>query len=314
MGSTRLHARNAVRGLATALAIVGVAVCTSAGAGELVRGVRYKLSAGDLASGEAAAEDYRRTAGVDPEYLDAVGWLARGALMLGRSNEAAGYVAELRREIPVEKPELLIPLGAAIEVEARLRAAREGRGDALRFLRGELAKASDVALRSRISKNVNLLSLEGQPAPEIGYADALGAARPRLADLRGAPVLLYLWAEGCGDCRAQAATVVRIAQKYRPLGLKVVAPTRAYGFQIEGKAVTPDEEKAQIAKVWRDGYPGLEDVPAPIDTETMVRYGVSATPTFVLIDRGGVVRLYAPTRLSEAELSRRIEAVLAEPS
>ena len=42
----------------------------------------------------------------------------------------------------------------------------------------------------------------------------------------------------------------------------------------------------------------------------MVRYGVSATPTFVLIDRNGIVRLYAPTRLSEGELARRIDEVL----
>jgi hypothetical protein len=44
----------------------------------------------------------------------------------------------------------------------------------------------------------------------------------------------------------------------------------------------------------------------------MVRYGASATPTFALIDRKGVVRLYTPTRLSEAELSRRIDELLAE--
>jgi len=50
-----------------------------------------------------------------------------------------------------------------------------------------------------------------------------------------------------------------------------------------------------------------------ISTDTMIRYGASATPTFVLINRKGIVRLYAPTRLSEAELSRRIEEVLADP-
>jgi hypothetical protein len=50
----------------------------------------------------------------------------------------------------------------------------------------------------------------------------------------------------------------------------------------------------------------------PIDTETMVRYGASATPTFALVDRKGVVRFYTPTRLTEAALSRRIEEVLAE--
>jgi thioredoxin-related protein len=56
----------------------------------------------------------------------------------------------------------------------------------------------------------------------------------------------------------------------------------------------------------------LDGVSAPIDTETMVRYGVSANPTLVLVDKKGLVRLYTPTRLSEAELSRRIEELLAE--
>jgi len=42
----------------------------------------------------------------------------------------------------------------------------------------------------------------------------------------------------------------------------------------------------------------------------MLRYGVSSTPTLVLIDRDGIVRMYRPTRMTEAELSRRIEALL----
>jgi thioredoxin-related protein len=50
----------------------------------------------------------------------------------------------------------------------------------------------------------------------------------------------------------------------------------------------------------------------PIDTATMVRYGVSATPTFVLVDRAGKVRLYAPTRLTEAELDRRLAELVGE--
>jgi hypothetical protein len=41
----------------------------------------------------------------------------------------------------------------------------------------------------------------------------------------------------------------------------------------------------------------------------MVRYGVSATPTYALIDQKGAAPFYSPTRLSEFELSRRIEAV-----
>lgn len=285
---------------------------TAGAAGELVRLVRLKLSAGDLASGAAAVEDYKQKHGVDAEYLDAVGWLARGAEMLKQPDAAAAYVAELRREIREEKADQLAPLGAAIEVEGKLRAAREGRSSAIRFLEAELARAKDISLRSRIRKNINLLSLEGQPAPAINTTNFVGTESPSFAALKGKVVLLFLWAHWCGDCRAQAATLGRVARKYRAQGLAVIAPTRYYGTGAEGKTATPAEEKAHIEKVWKDSYAGLEGVPIPIDTDTMLRYGVSATPTFVLVDRKGVVRFYAPTRLSEAELSRRIEAVLAE--
>jgi thiol-disulfide isomerase/thioredoxin len=282
-----------------------------ADAGDLVRTVRYKLSAGDLASGIAAVEDYKRASGVDAEYLDAVGWLARGAEMQRRNELAKEYVAELRREIPAEKPELLAPFGAAIEVEARLIASQTGRGAAIRYLEGELAHASATSLRARINKNINMLSLEGQPAPPLGGDKVIGAPSTSLASLRGRPILMFFFAQGCGDCKAQAPSLTRVWQNYKSSGLALITATRLYG-SLDDKQATPEEETARIETVWKDLYAGLDGVPAVIDTETMVRYGVSATPTFVLVDRKGIVRLYAPTRLSEAELSRRIDEVLAE--
>lgn len=293
------------------LALTFIAL-TAGAAGELVRLVRLKLSAGDLGSAVSAVEEYKEKHGVDAEYLDAVGWLARGAEMLSRPDAAAAYVAELRREIREEKPDLVAPLGAAIEVEGKLRAAREGRGSALRFLEEEFARARDVGLRSRIHKNINLLSLEGQPAPDLKKTDFIGTEPPSIASLKGKPALLFLWAHWCGDCRSQADMLGRVTRKYRAQGLVVIAPTRYYGTGAENKPVTPAEEKAHIAKVWAEFYAGLEGVSITIDTDTMVRYGVSSTPTYALIDRKGVVRFYSPTRLSEAELSRLIETVLAE--
>ena len=297
--------------LTSLLALTLIALAADC-AGELVRLVRLKISAGDLPSAVSAVEDYKEKHGVDAEYLDAVGWLARGAEMLRRPDAAAAYVAELRREIREEKPDLVIPLGAAIEVEGKLRAASEGRGSALRFLEEEFARARDVALRSRIRKNINLLSLEGQPAPELNKTDFIGPEPPSVAALKGKPTLLFLWAHWCGDCKAQAGMLSRVTRKYRPQGLVVIAPTRYYGTGAENKPVTLAEEKSHIAKTWAEVYAGLEGVSIPIDTDTMVFYGVSSTPTYALIDRKGVVRFYSPTRLSEAELSRRIEAVLAE--
>ncbi|MFA6956235.1 MAG: TlpA disulfide reductase family protein [Thermoanaerobaculia bacterium] len=286
-------------------------VSTSAPAGDLARGVRGKIAAGDLSTGIAQVEDYKRAKGVDAEYLDAIGWLARGAEMLRRPEIAERYVDELRREIPVENKDVLIPFGAKIEVTARLLAAREGRGAALRYLGDELVLAKDTALRSRISKNINLMSLEGREALPIGTADHLAAAPAPLASLKGKPVLLFFWANWCGDCKAQGESLARVWAKYRSQGLVMIAPTRYYG-SVGEKDATPAEEKEQIAKVWKESYPGLEDVPVAIDADTMVRYGASATPTFALIDRKGIIRLYTPTRLSESELSRQIDRLLAE--
>ncbi len=280
--------------------------------GDLVRTVRYKLSAGDLATGEAAVSEYRREHGVDAEYLSAVGWLARGATMLGKTEKAWAWVAEVRREIPEEKTGLTGALGAAIESEGRLRVARDGRGAALKFFEKEYARAKDVELLCRIRKNVNLLSLEGQAAPAIDSSAHAGAAPQRLADLKGRPVLVFLWAHWCGDCRAQAPILGRVLAKYGARGLAMVAPTRLFGTGAGDKDATPAEETVEIEKAWKEHYGMLEGVSAPIDTETMVRWGVSSNPTLALVDRKGLVRLYTPTRMSEEELSRRVEELLAE--
>jgi thiol-disulfide isomerase/thioredoxin len=288
------------------------ALATPLEAAELVQGVRSKLSAADLSSGEAAVEIYRLAKGVDPEYLNAVGWLARGAEMLGKRDKAAAWVAELRREIPAEAPGTIVPLGAAIEVEGKLALASGGRGAAIRFLEGELVLAKDTALRSRIRKNLNVLTLEGEKAPEILAAETLSGPPVRLADLSGRPVLLFFWASWCGDCKADGAKLARLREKYAPKGLVLVAPTRLYGSVETNKDASPAEEKAHVRKVFAEAYPGLEGVSVPVDTETMVRYGASATPTYTLVDRKGRVRFYAPTRVSEAELERLIESVLSE--
>ncbi len=297
---------------------LGIALAGALSAGELTRAIRLKLSAGDLASGEAALEDWQRLHGEDAEYLEGLAWLARGAELLGRDDLALDYVRAVRQRISAETEATANPLGAAIEVEGRVRLSREGRGAALSFYEQELARARDTALRSRITKNINLVALEGSPAPEIHSAidtdDSLGPKAPSLVELRGRPALLFFWAHWCGDCKSQAPVIARLAAKYGPRGLAVLAPTRYYGIGKDDAAATPSAEKTRIAEVLAESYPGFGAIPVPIGEAAMVRYGASATPTLVLVDRAGRVRLYAPTRMSETELERRVEELLAEPT
>lgn len=298
-----------IRMFAILIALAGFAVPLTAQ--ELVRIVRLKISAGDLATGQAAAEDHKRAKGVDAEYLSAMAWIARGAEMLGRLELADETLRELRREVPAETAEHLSAYGAAIEVEGRLIHRREGRGAALRYFERELSKGQAPSLRSRIGKNINMLSLEGQPAPAIGGTTLTGGAAPALASLRGKPVVLFFFAEWCGDCKAQAPSLERVWQKYRDR-VPMIAVTRLYSTPKDEKPMTPAEETAKVQAVWKESYAALADVPVVIDNDAMIRYGASATPSFALVDRRGVVRHYTATRLSEAELSRRIEELLAE--
>ena len=283
----------------------------SLAAQELVRNVRLKISAGDVTTGQAMIEDHKRAKGADAEYLNALGWIARGAEMLGRFELAEDVVRELQGAIPEESSEHLTAYGAAIEVEGRLISRREGRGAAIRYLEEKLANANAVSLRSRIRKSINLLSIEGQPARAIGGSTLAGGAPPAPEALRAKPYVLFFFAEWCGDCKSQAPSLTRVWEKYRHR-VSMIAVTRLYSSPSDKAPLTAAEETAKVQKVWNESYPGLADVPVVIDSEGMIHYGASATPSFALIDSRGVVRYYTTTRLSEAELSRRIEELLTE--
>ncbi len=75
-------------------------------------------------------------------------------------------------------------------------------------MRAELARVQKPAsLRARLHKRLAMLTLEGSLAPEIVAEDFVGDPPPTLASLLGKPVLLFLWSESCGDCKALAAAL-----------------------------------------------------------------------------------------------------------
>ncbi len=135
--------------------------------------------------------------------------------------------------------------------------------------------------------------------------------KPRtLLSLRGKPVLLYFWAHWCADCRAEVPLLAKIRSEYAFKGLTLCGPTQLYGYTAAKETAAPEEELKYIEAVRERFYAPLIDVPAPLSTANFLRYGASTTPTIVLIDRKGIVRLYHPGAMTEAELRAALAGVL----
>src|SRR6185437_15872751 len=52
------------------------------------------------------------------------------------------------------------------------------------------------------------------PAPAFSLADASGRMR-RLADYRGTPVVVNLWATDCGGCKIELPSFVTLSRRYQ---------------------------------------------------------------------------------------------------
>jgi thiol-disulfide isomerase/thioredoxin len=286
----------------------------------LVNDVRGLIDRHDFAGAERAVRGYRDRAGATSELAAALSWMARGALDAKRYDQAESYAAETRtmalellgtRKLDGDRW-LPTALGASIEVHAQALAARGERPEAIAFLRQQLGLFGATSLGERIRKNINLLTLEGKPAPVLEEDDWLGSKPASLAALRGRAVLLFFWAHWCPDCKAEAPVLAALKNTYGPKGLVLMGPTRLYGYAAGGEEAAPAAEKQYIDQVRRRYYAALADMPVPLSAANFAIYGASTTPTLILIDRAGVVRFYHPGAASEAELAERIQALLRE--
>lgn len=278
-----------------------------------VQAIRSKLSAGDLLSAESLLEVYRKDKGEDASYLEGLAWVARGAALMHDWPKAARYASDLRSRCDASLAKgsdldkdsaLAATLGAAIEVHAEAMQRTRGDKEAIRYLDTQLEQfKGPLAFRSRIYKRRNIIAMAGKPAPELAATEFIGANSPTLAALKGRPVVLFLWASWCGDCKAQYQALAAVKAKYAVTDLAWIAPTRIYPLPAA-------KDKASIEKVWKESYQSLNDIAVPISDQTMERYGVSSTPTFVFIERSGKVSRYTPTRLTEAELVQSIDRIL----
>ncbi len=276
----------------------------------IVAYVIAELQQGDLGSAVALVSQYRKLNGDTPEALYALSWLARGEAAAGdiatatqdaEEIEHAAKTALATRKLDSE-PYLPLALGSAYEVQAEILAKENKRSEVLQLLRSAMTTWRGTSLIDRLQKNINLLTLEGKPMPLLRATEWIAGKPAHPNAWRGKPLLLFFWAHWCADCKAEAPIIARLAQEFEPKGLYVLAPTRLYGYTAQDDHASPQEERAFVERVYQKYYAAIPGAEVPLDTGNFERFGVSTTPTIVLADRRGIVRLYHPGVMEEAAM------------
>lgn len=290
---------------ATALALLIPALALA----DLVADVEQAAQRKDYARAEAYLRAYRSKAGETPESILALSWMGRWALDQSDFGKAEIYardtytrcLEQLKKRPLDREPDLPLALGAAIEVQGLSAALQGRRTEAVAYLNTELKKYAATSIRARIQKNINLLTLQGRPAPPLR-----GVTLPA-----GKPALIFFWAHWCPDCRSEIPVLARLKQEFGPRGLVFIGPTQKYGYVAGGQDAPPEVEVRYIEAVRKQLYSAVVDAPAIVNQDNFINYGVSTTPTLTLVDAKGIVRLYHPGAMPYAQLRAAIESVLA---
>jgi thiol-disulfide isomerase/thioredoxin len=254
-----------------------------------------------------------------PEWLVAASWLGRGASFAQRWDVAEQYAREAYdgssallndREVDLER-QLPAALGAGIEVLGRVQDARGDRSGAVEFLRAQHETYKGTSIETRIQKNILLLSLEGHPFPVIDVEHYLGEQVLSPDSLKGKVVVAFFWAHWCPDCKQQLPILDQLYEQYGERDLAIIGPTQLYGYIARGQNATPAEELEYLRGAYQEQFPVPEWMSVPVSQQSFLDFGISTTPTLVIIDREGVVELYNPGTLSYEELSAQVERLLA---
>jgi len=271
----------------------------------------------DFDQAEKLLRDYRSINGDTPEAIEARSCLARGELAAGKFGKAEAHATETHesavaalRTRSLDERRLRDALATAIEIEALALTGQGARSVAVERLHNELERYRESPIGARIQSSIDLVSLEGRPAPRLDAREHLGRPVPELNTLKGKVVLLFFWAHWCSICKEESPIIAALVDRHRARGLVVVAPTQRYGYVDGGRPAAPDRELRYIEQVRDKHFDFLRRESVPISEGIHREYGVASVPLLVLLDRQGVVRLYHPGRITEKDLEAAILSLL----
>lgn len=151
------------------------------------------------------------------------------------------------------------------------------------------------------------------PAPELRTAGWLNVDRPlSLAELRGKVVLIEAFQMLCPGCVSEA---LPLAQRvHQSFGREDVAVIGLHTVFEHHAAQGSREALEAFLHEYRLSFPvamdaAAEDSPIP---QTMALYAMQGTPTLLLVDRQGRLRLQRFGHVPELELGAQIMALMRE--
>jgi thiol-disulfide isomerase/thioredoxin len=131
----------------------------------------------------------------------------------------------------------------------------------------------------------------GAVAPRLSGATLEGASLT--VDLKSSSTVLVFWAAWCGPCRKEQPWLNALAAKYAGQGIQFV------GIDML------DHDKALARAFYAEfkvPYPSLYDDAGSLTAA----YEVDSPPSFVLVDRHGIVAARYPGEASQAQLEKLI--------
>ena len=314
VSASSLACGSAPAGTETSVAPAAAAVEIS----ELVGQIRDMAWTKEVDTAQALIEAQRAHQDTSsPGWLLAASWLGRGASFAERWSVAEQYAGEAHdgsvallaeRELDADT-QLPLALGAGIEVLGHAQDARDDRVGAVEFLSAQRERYRGTSIETRIQKNVLLLSLEGAPFPVLDVDEHLGEPLPSAESLKGKVVVAFFWAHWCPDCKRQLPILEQIHETYGDQ-VAIIGPTQLYGYMARGQDATPEQELEFLRNAYQERFPIPSWMSVPVSQQNFLDFGVSTTPTLVVIDREGIVRLYNPGDLPYDELSAHVERLL----
>ena len=135
---------------------------------------------------------------------------------------------------------------------------------------------SDDHFYSGADRNQGLKDLEGKPAPEL-VLDAWIGEETSLSDLRGKVVIVDFWATWCGPCMAAIPKNISMVDEYGDSGLAFIGVHDSRNGWDRAQGVVNDKGI---------NYPVARDASGA----SVKNYNLAFWPTYVAIDRKGIVR------------------------